>query len=96
MKNIPKIKPIKVKEYTTKQSKYDVVGQLPIRSTLPAPSGRGKTVLLQNFIMDIYRGLFERVYIFSPIINVDACWYPVKEYISKHMHVDEKKRTYIF
>ena len=52
---IPIIKPIKVKEFKTKQSKYDIVGQLPIRSILLAPSGGGKTILLQNMILDISR-----------------------------------------
>lgn len=54
---IPIIKPIKVKEFKTKQSKYDIVGQLPIRSILLAPSGGGKTILLQNMILDIYSRL---------------------------------------
>ena len=53
----PEIKPINTKEYTVKQSKYgDVVPKLPMRSMIIAPSGAGKTVLLQNMILDIYRG----------------------------------------
>ena len=80
---IPIIKPIKVKEFKTKQSKYDIVGQLPIRSILLAPSGGGKGALLQNMILDIYRGCFERIYIFSPSIQVDKTWTPVKEYIKE-------------
>ena len=36
----PKIEPIQVKEYTAKQSEYDIVGKLPIRSVILGPSGR--------------------------------------------------------
>ena len=62
MKPVPKIEPIQVKEYTVRQSKYDVVGKLPIRSVIWGPSGSGKTVLLQNMILDIYRDCFSRIY----------------------------------
>ena len=91
--SIPSVKPIKIKEFEVKQSKYDRVCKLPMRSVLLGPSGSGKTVLLQNMILDIYRDCFSRIYIFSPSIEVDASWLPVKDYISKHMkveHTDEE------
>ena len=70
-----------------KQSKYQVVGKLPIRSIILGPSGSGKTVLLQNMILNIYRDCFSRIYIFSPFINVDSSWDPVKKYIENDMKV---------
>jgi hypothetical protein len=57
----PTINPIALKDYEVKQSKYNIVGKLPIRSILLAPSSSGKTVLIQNMIFDIYKDLFERV-----------------------------------
>ena len=92
----PKIEPIEVKEYTVKQSEYDVVGKLPIRSVLLGPSGSGKTVLLQNMILDIYRGCFSRIDVFSPSIDVDSTWNPVKEYIDKKMKVKHSDEEPIF
>ena len=50
----PKIEPIKLKDYTSKQSKYKQCAKLPMRSIVLGPSGSGKTILLQNFILDIY------------------------------------------
>ena len=76
--NVPKIEPIKVTEYETKQSKYPHCGRLPIRSIVLGPSGSGKTMLLTNLILDVYKGCFSRIYIFSPSIDVDATWKPVK------------------
>ena len=64
MSHVPAITPIKVKEYESKQSKYDHVGKLPMRSMILGPSGSGKTILLQHMIMDIYRGAFSRIYIY--------------------------------
>ena len=43
--NIPQIKPIKVTEYETKQSKYEMVPNLPVRSIILGPSGSGKTII---------------------------------------------------
>ena len=92
----PVIKPIDVKEYTSKQSKYDVVGKLPLRDIILGPSGAGKGVLLSNMILDIYKGCFDRIYIFSPSIDVDKTWIPVKEYIEKSQKVDLKKEKLFF
>ena len=83
------IKPIKVIEYSCKQSKHSVVPKLPLRGILLAPSGSGKTVLLSNMMLNIYRGCFERIYIFSPSVNVDQTWEEVKKFQDKVMGVKE-------
>ena len=83
----PKVEPIHAQEFTVKQSKYEVCVKLPIRSIILGPSGSGKTVLLQNMILDIYRDCFSRIFNFSPNIEVDMTWGPVKNYIEKHMKV---------
>ena len=49
----PKVQPIKLKEYTSKQSKYPQCAKLPMRSIVLGPSGSGKTILLQNMILDL-------------------------------------------
>ena len=82
----PKIQPIKTKEYTSKQSKYSQCAKLPMRSIVLGPSGSGKTILLQNMILDIYiyDGCFDTIYIFSPSVNLDHTWIPVKENIKNN------------
>lgn len=92
----PKIEPIKITEYECSQSCYPQVAKLPTRSLILAPSGGGKTVLLQNMVLDIYKNCFSRVYIFSPSINVDATWSPVKEYLESTLKQDIKKEKYLF
>ena len=71
MENTPNIKPIKTKEYDVPASKYKLVGALPTRAIILGPSGSGKSILLQNMILDIYKGLFQRIYIFSASIDVE-------------------------
>ena len=87
--SVPSIQPIKLKEYEVRQSKYNVVGKLPMRSVLLGQSGSEKTILLQNMILDIYKGLWERVYIFSPSIHVDHSWEHVKTLLNKTIQVSD-------
>ena len=60
---------------------------------LLAPSGSGETVLLSNLILNIYRGCFERVFIFSPSVDIDKTWEPVKKYQSDVMRAIEKDKN---
>ncbi len=90
------IKPIGLKEYSCKQSKDEHVPKVPLRMILLEPSGSGKTVLLSNLILNIYRGCFERIFVFSPSIDIDKTWEPVKKHQSDGMKAIENiKRTYI-
>ena len=75
----PKIDPINIKEYTVKQSKYESVGKLPIRSIILIPSGSGKTVFSQFMILDIYKDCFNKITNVNHSIDVDAFWLPVKK-----------------
>ena len=90
----PIIKPIQLKEYETKLSKYANCSKLPMRAMLCAPSGGGKTILLQNMVLDIYRGCFSRIYVFSPSINIDHTWEPVKDYIRDHIKPNDREQIY--
>ena len=97
MPNYPKIEPIKLKDYTSKQSKYKQCAKLPMRSIVLGPSGSGKTILLQNMILDIYAGCFDKNYIFSPSVNLDHTWLPVKEYIKDKLKIkDDDKEDPIY
>jgi hypothetical protein len=93
---VPIIKPHHVKEFHSKQSKYEHAGKLPMRAVILGPSGSGKTILLQNMILDIYRGCFERIYIFSPSIDVDMTWSPVRKYIEDVIKVKPTKEDPIY
>jgi len=61
------IEPIRLQEYETKQSKYDVAPRLPMRSILLGPSGSGKTILLTNLVLNVYKNCFSRIYIFHQV-----------------------------
>ena len=65
-----------------------------MRSMLVGPSGGGKTVLLANRVVDIYRDYFSRVYIWSLSINIDSTWKPVKDYIRYDIKLNDREKCY--
>ena len=91
-----KIEPIKLKEFEVKQSKFDVAPQIPFRSIILGPSGSGKTILIQNLILNVYKNCFSRIYIFSPSIDVDMTWEPVKKYIEDDLKLKESDKEKFF
>ena len=65
MEKVPDIKPIRLKEYNVKQSKYNMVGRIPIRQIVLGPSGCGKGIFIQNEILDIYKRCLQEYTYFS-------------------------------
>ena len=83
------VTPLASKSYKFTQSRYDDVPVLPMRALCLAPSGSGKSVLLQRMITDIFDGCFAAgVHIFSHSINIDDTWTPVKQWMEKNNSVD--------
>ena len=79
--------------YTSKQPRDGVVPQVPCTGIFLGPSKSGKTVALISAILEQYRtadgsSVFERIYIFSPSIEIDDGWKPVKEFIENEMGVN--------
>jgi DNA replication protein DnaC len=93
---VPHITPAKTKEFKCKQSRYAHVPELPMRAVTYGPSGSGKTILLVQLILDVYRDAFERIYIWSPSIDLDHAWDPVKKYVKQNLKVDTKKEKCFF
>ena len=93
----PSSKPIKLKKkHTCKQGQYgDIVPKLRMRSMLVGPPGSGKTMLLTNMIRGSYKGCFSIIYIWSPSIDVDQTWKPVKDYIRDHIEPNDSEKCYL-
>ena len=64
---------------------------LPFQSIIYAPSNFGKTVLIINLIENVYRDVFERVYIFSPSISVDDAWKSILKYLNESITLGENE-----
>ena len=47
-------------------------------------------------ILNIYKSCFTRIYIFSPSIDVDMTWEPVKKYIEHEMKIAHTEKEPLF
>jgi hypothetical protein len=88
------VPPRGVPKYECVQPKLDVLPRVPLRMIVAGPSGAGKSVFLSAAITDLYKGVFKRVYIFSPNVHVDGIWHPVKAYIKKVLEVPDDEQVY--
>ena len=92
------VKPAKADHYEFAQSNYPQLPEIPFRAIVAAPSGAGKTVLLQSMVLDLYRtnggkSPFSRIYIWSPSVYVDPAWKPVEQFVREELGVDESVRS---
>ena len=80
---------------STKQASDPVVPLVPCTGIFLGPSKSGKTVALISLILEQYKGVFERIYVFSPSVNIDDGWIPVKKYIEQDLGVNtEREQAY--
>lgn len=78
----PIVQPVTVEEFTSKRSKYKMVGTLPASAGMIGPSGSGETMLLQSLLSNIYAGSIERLFNFSHSIVVNYSWAPVEDFVT--------------
>ena len=56
----------------------------PSRGCFLGPSGSGKSTTLIAMLLGPYKNVFDGVFVFSPSVEIDSCWDPVKEH-AKHL-----------
>ena len=85
---VPDIKPYATGEpkWEHKQSRYPhLAHMLPTRAIALGASGSGKSVLYQSCILDIWRGCWKQIHVFSPSAKLDPSWIPVKQYVKDEL-----------
>ena len=90
---MPLVRPQKgIPEYHVKQSPSEMMPKVPCRGLIAGPGGSGKSVAMAAMILDKdkYRSVFSRVFIWTPSIDADDSWEPVKKYIRTELGHDEK------
>ena len=76
-----------------RQSRYPTLPRLPARALLVAPSASGKTQTLIWMLMEGYKGLFDRIFIFCKTADCDSAWAPLISYIRNEMKVPASERV---
>ena len=84
------IRPAAAPNWKVKQPRLTIAPRVPVRALINGPSASGKTILLQQLILDsqLYRGVFEAVFIWSPSVHHDDAWKPVLKYLEEELAQD--------
>ena len=86
-----------VPQYRVKQSRYDALkGLNPLRMWISAPSNSGKTVLISSIVLDVMRGAYSKIFLFSPSADLDGTWLPVKKYARERLGQNQHKEPWYF
>jgi hypothetical protein len=83
------VKPHTTAQYSYAQSRFKNVPELPMRAICVAPSGGGKTTLMVSLILDIYRGCWARIHVYSPTALLDDSWKAVDKYVKEVLQQEE-------
>ena len=51
---------------------------------------------LVDMLIRLYRGCWARIYVWSPSVDVDSAWLPVKKYVEEKLGVDRQKEQCFF
>ncbi len=96
---MPEGKPLKLPKYEVAQSPPAMFqGAIPMRALICAPGSGGKTTLTSRLILDKdkFRGVWDRIYIFSRSCKVDDAWVPVRKFIENELGQDPRREEYCF
>ena len=89
LKRIPEIK----WNYTQAEEPFPKV---PGSGLILGPTGSGKSSLAVQMILQPYKDVFSRIYVFSPSVDIDDLWIPVKKHVTNYLEVDETKEQTFF
>ena len=94
--SVPLIKPAKgMRSFEFKQSRYKHLENFAVlRSLVVGSSGSGKGILMQQLVLDVFEGVFERIYLFSKTAKSDHTWEPVLKYIRNTLKVPEEEEVF--
>ena len=64
---------------------------LPTSFLCIAPTASGKSVAISNIILKFYKGMFARIFCFSPSILLDDNYKPIRKYLDSMANPDKEK-----
>ena len=82
--------------FEAKKGKFAHLPDAPTRFAFVGVSGSGKGVCMLDLLLRHYRGVFERIYLYSPSVHLDKGWEPLKKYCETELKIDQAKEQTFF
>ena len=90
---------IKLHPHPTFENRKAKLGQLPdlnLRWAFVGTSGSGKGVAMLDLLLRHYRGVFDRIYLYSKSSTIDKNWDPLRRYVEKDLGVSQEEEQTFF
>ena len=90
---------IKLHPHPTFENRRAKLGALPDlnhRWAFVGTSGSGKGVAMLDLLLRHYRGVFDRIYLFSKSSTIDKTWDPLRKYVEKDLGVNQEEEQTFF
>ena len=82
MPTAPPVTPMKQAQTEYVQSRFDLP-TIPCRMQIVGKSAAGKGTLISSIIQHQYKGVWEKIYVFSSTVKVDPMWVALVDYIQE-------------
>jgi len=82
--------------FENRRANFENLPDLNLRWAFVGTSGSGKGVVMLDLLLRHYRGVFDRIYLYSKSSTIDKNWDPLKKYVERTLGVDQQKEKTFF
>ena len=82
--------------FENRKARFDHLPELNLRWAFVGTSGSGKGVAMLDLLLRHYRGVFDRIYLYSKSSTIDKNWDPLKKYVERELGVDQREEKTFF
>ena len=82
--------------FENKKANFGHLPDLNLRWAFVGTSGSGKGVAMLDLLLRHYRGVFDRIYLYSKSSTIDKTWDPLKRLVSQELGVDQDEEKTFF
>ena len=82
--------------FENRRARLGALPDLNLRWAFVGTSGSGKGVAMLDLLLRHYRGVFDRIYLFSKSSTIDKNWDPLRKYVEKELGVNQQEEQTFF
>ena len=82
--------------FEDRKANFSHLPDLNLRFAFVGTSGSGKGVAMLDLLLRHYRGVFDRIYLYSKSATIDRNWDPLRKYVENTLGVDQKEEQTFF
>ena len=82
--------------FENRRARLGILPDLNLRWAFVGTSGSGKGVAMLDLLLRHYRGVYDRIYLYSKSSTIDKNWDPLRKYVEKELGVNQQEEQTFF